>query len=357
MRKIIPFGLVWGFYALIYLIVEKGLLGNLTHYPATGNEYNFQIAAPIVILGALVVGWFMGTIEIIFIKNYFNKYAFTIKVFCKTIVYFFIIMLFILTLSMITNGLSNGTHPFTENVLTQTKLFTSNFAFWSIVIYTGSIILITVFLAEIADHLGQGVLLNFIFGKYHKPNEEDRIFMFLDMNASTMIAERLGNMKYFELLKEYFADMSGSILKTNGEVYQYVGDEIVISWEMKDGLKKANCICCFYEIKKVMKDQKDKYLRKYQFFPTFKAGVHMGKVTSGKIGTLKQDILYTGDVLNTTARIEGYCSVLNSELLISKVIKEELEKLQLFNFQDIGFHSLRGRMKGMQIFSCEQKAI
>jgi adenylate cyclase len=53
--------------------------------------------------------------------------------------------------------------------------------------------------------------------------------MFLDMKASTTIAEQLGNLKYFKLLNKYFSDTTNAIIQTSGEVYQYAGDEIIVS--------------------------------------------------------------------------------------------------------------------------------
>ena len=65
-------------------------------------------------------------------------------------------------------------------------------------------------------------LTYFLIGKYHKPIQEDRIFMFLDMKSSTTIAEKIGHVKYFEMLREYYSDLSNPIVQYHGEVYQYV---------------------------------------------------------------------------------------------------------------------------------------
>lgn len=354
LKKILPFGFIWAFYALVYSLVEKGLLGDSTVYPATGNTYNFYTTLLITFVIGMLMGWVQGYVEVTILKNYFNSFSFSKKVLVKFLIYLLSIISFIVLLTIVSNCIIEKVQPFNIVIYQSLVNFISTFAFWSIVIYVGSIILFTVFIAEISDHLGQGVLMNFVFGKYHKPNEEERIFMFLDMNSSTMIAERLGNIKYFSLLKEYFSDMSNAIVQTKGEVYQYVGDEIVISWEVADGLENANCLKCFFDIKKAIRENKEKYLTEYKFFPTFKAGIHMGRVASGEIGTLKQDILYTGDVLNSTARIQGYCSLMNAEILVSKEVKSKLENYSEFEFQDIGFQSLRGRDKGMQIFVCEK---
>ena len=50
--------------------------------------------------------------------------------------------------------------------------------------------------------------------------------MFLDMKSSTTIAEKIGNTQYFNLISEVFGDITDPILETDGELYQYVGDDI-----------------------------------------------------------------------------------------------------------------------------------
>ena len=39
--RIIPFVVIWFIFSVVYTLLEKGLLGNLTYYPSTGNSYDF----------------------------------------------------------------------------------------------------------------------------------------------------------------------------------------------------------------------------------------------------------------------------------------------------------------------------
>ena len=112
----------------------------------------------------------------------------------------------------------------------------------------GVIVLSTLFLLQVNDKFGPGILLKFLAGNYHQPKKEERIFMFMDMRSSTAIAEKIGIEKYFNLLNDLFSDITDTILNNEGEIYQYVGDEIVISWPMKKGIRNANCLRCFTQI-------------------------------------------------------------------------------------------------------------
>ena len=61
--------------------------------------------------------------------------------------------------------------------------------------------------------------------------EEERIFLFLDMRSSTHIAESLGAMKYSQLVQDCFADLYQAVQQTGAHIYQYVGDEAVLTWK------------------------------------------------------------------------------------------------------------------------------
>ncbi len=201
------------------------------------------------------------------------------------------------------------------------------------------------------EYLGYGALHNYALAKYHRPKQEIRIFMFLDMKSSTTIAETMGHTKYFDLIKAYYADMTDAILETSGQIYQYVGDEIVVPWSKSEGLYQQNCIRCFEKIVKAFEKKKDWYLDQFGLVPEFKAGYHIGEVTTGEIGILKKDLIYTGDVLNTTARIQAECNTYTAKALISGNLLAELQKKNTITCNEIGALMLRGKQESVVLFS------
>ncbi|MHC4457755.1 MAG: adenylate/guanylate cyclase domain-containing protein, partial [Planctomycetota bacterium] len=86
------------------------------------------------------------------------------------------------------------------------------------------------FILQVSDKFGQGVLISFLLGKYHRPKEDDRIFMFMDLKSSTTYAEKLGHIKYSQFIQDCFFDITDVITKYDAKIYQYVGDEVVLSW-------------------------------------------------------------------------------------------------------------------------------
>ena len=54
--------------------------------------------------------------------------------------------------------------------------------------------------------IGVNVLRYYATGIYHQPRAEERVFLFLDLQGSTQLAERLGSAAYFDLLRRCVDD-------------------------------------------------------------------------------------------------------------------------------------------------------
>ena len=165
--------------------------------------------------------------------------------------------------------------------------------------------------------IGANVLGYFAAGVYRQPKAEERIFLFLDLEGSTQLAERLGSAEYFELLRRFVDDLTEPVLETEGEIYQYAGDEVVITWPIEAGLRVANCVRCFFGIRTAIERDPARYERDFGTVPRFRGGLHGGTVTAGELGDLRQQIVFVGDILNTAARLEEYAKRAGLDLVIS----------------------------------------
>lgn len=186
------------------------------------------------------------------------------------------------------------------------------------------IVLCTIAGFMINDKYGPGNLRSFFMGRYFRPQREEHIFMFLDLRSSTYIAQVLGEQQYFNFIKDVIRDATPVILKHKGRIYQYVGDEITVSWWMNQGLHKLNCIRCPMEVRKVFNHRSSYYTAQYGVVPDFKAGLHCGPVMVGEIGVVKRDIAFSGEVVGTAARVQNRCNHLEVNLLISQDLKDLL---------------------------------
>ncbi len=172
--------------------------------------------------------------------------------------------------------------------------------------------------------LGEGNLIKFISGKFYTPKEKELIFMFLDLRSSTTIAEKLGHIKYSKLLQDCFYDLA-IVNKYKASIYQYVGDEAVLTWSYKEGLKNAKSIRAFYAFKDQINSRTDYYLKTYDLVPEFKAGMNCGTITVAEVGEYKREIAYHGDTINTASRIQNQCNRLGFDLLISEKLLKVVE--------------------------------
>ncbi|MFT5913687.1 MAG: adenylate cyclase [Flammeovirgaceae bacterium] len=341
--KILQFGILWVIGGVLYSLLEYGILGNSETYPSTNNLYEFETSLLSAVTISLLIGFLIGGIETKIVNAYFETRNFWQKIVFKTTLYLTLIILLLLISSFILNSSRLDVPMFHPKTVQSILQFVCNFSFWSIMIFAGITTMLTLFISEVSDYLGGGVFNNFFTGKYHHPREEERIFMFLDMNSSTTIAEKLGHKEYFLLLRKYYADLTQSIVQTGGEVYQYAGDEIIVSWNLKKGLTDNNCIECFFSIKKMFQISSDEYIKRFGLVPKFKAGFHYGKVTTGEIGVLKKELFFTGDVLNTTARIQTTCSQYKTDILLSEELIALLEITDTYEILPIGECQLKGR--------------
>jgi adenylate cyclase len=267
--------------------------------------------------------------------------------------FFGIVFFIMLIFGLIVAGQRSGESWLHPNFIQEFKSHVTDPVHLKNILWWAPIVALTQFALQVNDKFGRGVLWSFIKGKYHSPVEETRIFMFVDLVSSTQIAEKLGNKKYHNLLRDFFADVTNPIIFNSGDIYQYVGDEIVISWKMKEGIENNECIQCYFDMMQSIADNKEKYMARYQLVPEFKAGMHYGKVCAGEVGIIKRDITYSGDVLNTTSRIQGKCNEYKVKFLTSD---ELLSKLSLKNFyksKSIGDIELRGKGQKIPLSSIE----
>jgi len=349
-KRVIPFGLLWFIFSLIYVLLERGIIGNLDHYPSTGVDYDFARNILVIPSSGMLMGLLTGILEIGYFSTWFLKNSFAKKVILKSLIYLFVVIVFLVILTFI-NTLYTLNVQSIKILVSPAWAFFTDYAVIGIIVYIASIIVVTQLYAELSQSIGVGTVSNFFMGKYHHPVEEERIFMFLDMKSSTTIAESLGHVKYFQMLKEYFFDLSVAVIDYAGIIYQYAGNEMIISWKLKDGLKNNHSIACFFAMKRAMEIQTDKYKSQFGVVPKFKAGLHCGMVTAGEIGSLKKEIIFTGDVLNTSARIQGLCNYYHSDLLVSEDLAQILHLPAQYEMNSVGENLLKGRVKTMKIFA------
>ena len=61
--------------------------------------------------------------------------------------------------------------------------------------------------------------------------------------------------------------------------------------------------------------------------------------------------MFTGDVLNTTSRIQDFCNELRVELLISQEVVNKMPSQSLYQYNPVGAIELRGKEVPVSLYS------
>ena len=348
------------FYKIIFLICFWVFCNIfITFYDASvfgfkseieGEHYSFLRILIAGSLNCVIGGTLLGSLEVLYLSKLLRKKPFGITLLIKTATYLMFMLFFISMYTLYTYSSEINKPLLSGDVL---KLYVDylfsarlvmEIIFWSIACMAA------LFILQVSDKFGQGVLISFLLGKYHRPKEDDRIFMFMDLKSSTTYAEKLGHIKYSQFIQDCFFDITDVITKYDAKIYQYVGDEVVLSWSIKEGIEHGHCINTFFAYDALIKSKRNYYENEYGIIPEFKAGLHLGKVTVAEVGEIKKELAYHGDVLNTAARIQGKCNDFQKRLLISESMKTKLENQHLFDFLGIGDVSLKGKAKALNLY-------
>jgi adenylate cyclase len=237
-KRIIPFGVIWLVSGWVFLIVESAASQNFQQLPSTSIRMDFQIFF-FSSIAMTAVGLLTGIIELKYLDRAFSKKRFVTRFLGKFLVYTLLFFIVVLMTFPIAASLELNVGLFNPRVWERYIDFFYSMSHLSTGIQLATALLLSLFYSEISEFIGQNALISFFTGKYHEPVEEERIFMFLDMKSSTTIAEKLGHLNYFGFLREYYQCFTKAIIAYEGEIYQYVGDEIILSWKVRDPKRQS----------------------------------------------------------------------------------------------------------------------
>ena len=165
--------------------------------------------------------------------------------------------------------------------------------------------------------LGFGTLKNLLTGRYVQPKKEQMTFLLIDMKDSTGLAERLGPIRFHELLNDFFRDVADAALECGAGIHKYVGDEAILTWPADRALADGDCLACPFIARDFITAGGDRYRRRFGVVPAFRAALHCGEIVAGEIGDLRREVAYVGDTLNVAARLLDAAKTLGHNVLVS----------------------------------------
>lgn len=324
----------------IFLTVYDHLVLLTWHSTGLSSQYSILASGSQHLVSALVGGVIGGSLLVFYLNARYNE-----RPYWQLLIVLFLCFLMVITIVILLKALLFSdltvTGSFKRFVMDSSRV--KNVFAWFIVVA------FTQLLLQVNGRVGQHGLENILQGRYHVPQAENRVFMFLDLHDSTTIAEKLGDEKYHSLLRDFFSDINDPIIDNHGEVYQYVGDEVIIAWKYKDGITANRCVNVFFDIQYTISMNSAKYLRKYGLIPEFSAALHSGKVVAGEVGGLKREVTYSGDVLNTASRILGKSKEIGARIVASASVLKDLNIKSNLIVRNIGPMKLKGKREEVNL--------
>lgn len=198
-----------------------------------------------------------------------------------------------------------------------------------------------------------GDIRKYLMGRYRYPEREHRVFLFADLEGSTRLAEKLGPELYSRMIGDCYRDISEAILAWRGSVYQYVGDEVIVSWRFDAGIRRAACVRCFADMCRLLEKRRARYEKLYGEAPRFRASLHGGAVVTTWIGLAKTELAFHGDALNAAARLQGVCKSAGERCVVSATLLEAMEMPPRFGTRSLGHPELRGKEDSFEVFAID----
>ncbi len=173
---------------------------------------------------------------------------------------------------------------------------------------------------EITRLLGREATIALISGRYNRPRLEQRVVLFADVIGSTALAERIGELRFHDFLRDVAQDLAAPIERTGGDVHRYVGDAVIVTWPLARGVAEAACLHCAQAMHEALAARSESYKTLYGTEARLRVAVHCGQVAAGEIGDWKKEIALLGDTMNTTARIEAAAKAFEAATVLSQEV-------------------------------------
>jgi adenylate cyclase len=305
---------------------------------------------PIGLSGAvtgLVISASIGAIEILLLRagplRSLNALPFLVVVLSKSIVYGAIV---IVAVTRVPDAFQLGTAAAASTRTPRALAITVGFSL--------AVTFVFVTVLQAATLLGRRTFRDLLLGRYRRPRAERRFFLFVDVVGSSAIAERLGPLEAHRFLSAVFAAVAEPIAEARGEIHQYVGDEVVVTWTETDGVLAARPLRCLFAMRAALVARAERFRKRYGAVPALRAALHFGEVIAGEVGDQRRAIVFHGDVMNTAARLEQATRELGLRFIVSRAALDALAPLQGLELTDFGELALRGRAEPVQAYGIQR---
>lgn len=319
------------------VMVAGGIVGGLAYVTARGHTSSLELMVGVlygVAISSAIAGFELVVVDNK-IREWFAGLPFTLNVLLRSAIYAAIII----PIQYYEWGA----------VLLGLPVEPTHASFWSATVYSGAFALMMNLLLAIGNLIGPRAFSNFVTGRYHSPVNENRFILFVDIAGSTGLAERLGGVGIHRLLDRTFRLLTQSVLDYRGEVLNYIGDEVIVTWPEKSGAVDWRPLRCFLAMRAALDKAAPQFAREFGAAPKIRGSLHFGTVTVGEIGDVKRAIVFNGDAMNIAARLEQLSRGIDGGFLASTAATAAFSAAPPVDLRDLGLVAIRGRADGIEV--------
>jgi class 3 adenylate cyclase len=190
----------------------------------------------------------------------------------------------------------------------------------------------------------------------HSIIEADRqiTVLFADVRGFTSLMEKADPGALLQVLNEYFLRMSQIIQANGGMVDEFIGDQIVASFDrlsphVNDAYRAVRAgVEMLTALRTLQKRWRDRGL------PAFDIGIGIstGSVTRGSIGSHERKVLVAlGSILNVASRVEDMNKKFGTHLIITQSTFEQVT--DLIEYDALGSQTLQGISEPVPLYSVQ----
>jgi len=152
--------------------------------------------------------------------------------------------------------------------------------------------------------------------------------LFCDIRGFTPMSELLNPKEVVRFLNDYYTLMGGIIKRHNGNVTQFVGDEIFATFgaPIMNQNNEEHAVYAAIEMMESIQELSDRYSEKFKSKIEMGIGINYGEVVVGNVGSEdKIEFAVTGDTVNTGKRIETITKNFPNCILIRDNVYEKTQ--------------------------------
>ncbi|MEL6504654.1 MAG: adenylate/guanylate cyclase domain-containing protein [Pseudomonadota bacterium] len=209
-------------------------------------------------------------------------------------------------------------------------------------LFSMGVVIVFVVISQLASLIGIKRFINLVVGRYFRPSQEDRQFLFIDLVGSSQLARKLGDINFHEFLADFFHLIDRPIASAGGEIVSYVGDAAIVTWPLTDkGKRNARSLQALQQIDIIVRNRSAAFEERYGHPPRFRAALHGGPVVVGECGNMRRQVTFLGDVVNMTARMDEWAKGAGEARVISTSLLASMELPDGVTGEPLGEHILR----------------